>query len=444
MPADPVSLRTVADADLSATDPSVPDRSILDRSVPGPSIPDASPVAPADSGPAGSGAPGGGAGARPAGDPAQQQPARQRRRRTRRGQFFAALDLGTNNCRLLVAQPDREGFTVVDAFSRIVRLGEGLRESGQLSDDAMDRAVRALHICAGKLRRRQVTRVRAIATEACRRASNGAAFLDRVQKETGLRLDIISTAEEAKLALAGCAPLLDFSHNRALVFDIGGGSTELSWVALDHRCGPSDPERIRSLGWFSLPWGVVNLSEHWSEAGDPADQPMTAYGRMVDHIGDQLTAQKARFDWSDELAADAVQLLGTSGTVTTVAGVMLDLPRYDRSAVDGRWLDVVEVERISHGLARMAVAERAGHPCIGPERADLVVAGCAILEAIHRLWPTRRLRVADRGVREGLLHGLMKHHRGGRRRPHRHRSGRPHGGGSEGGGGRQEPTPAAG
>lgn len=352
---------------------------------------------------------------------AAAQPGRPRRRRPRRGQFFAALDLGTNNCRLLVAQPDRDGFVVVDAFSRIVRLGEGLRESGRLSDEAMERAVRALQICAGKLRRRQVTRVRAIATEACRRASNGAEFLDRVQKETGLRLDIITTGEEAQLALAGCAPLLDFGHRRALVFDIGGGSTELSWVALDPRRPVGDPDRIKSLGWFSLPWGVVNLSEHWSETGDPDEPLLTAYGRMVDHIGEQLAAQKARFDWTDELAAGAVQLLGTSGTVTTVAGVLLDLPRYDRSAVDGRWLEVTEVERISHTLARLPVEERADHPCIGTERADLVVAGCAILEAIHRLWPAARLRVADRGVREGLLHGLMKHHRGGRRRSGRGR-----------------------
>lgn len=345
--------------------------------------------------------------------------AERRKRRPRRGQCFAALDLGTNNCRLLVAQPERDGFAVVDAFSRIVRLGEGLNETGRLSDAAMERAVRALQICAAKLRRRQVTRVRAIATEACRRASNGGAFLARVKEETGLRLDVITTAEEARLALLGCAPLLDFSHRRALVFDIGGGSTELSWVALDGSRGAADPERIRSIGWCSLPWGVVNLSEHWAATGAPGEAPLAAYGRMVDHIAAQLAAEKSRFGWSAELAQSGVQLLGTSGTVTTVAGVLLDLPRYDRSAVDGRWLEVSEVVRASRLLAEMPQALRAEHPCIGPERADLVVAGCAILEAIHRLWPVTRLRVADRGVREGLLHGLMKHHRGRRRAPRR-------------------------
>jgi len=362
--------------------------------------------------------------------PASVQASR-RPRRERRGQYFAALDLGTNNCRLLVAQPDRDGFAVVDAFSRIVRLGEGLRETGRLSDAAMERAVRALQVCAGKLRRRQVTRVRAIATEACRRAANGTEFLARVERETGLRLDIITTAEEARLALAGCAPLLDFSHRRALVFDIGGGSTELSWVALEGSRPVSDPQRIRSIGWCSLPWGVVNLSEHWSQAGAAGEPPLAGYHRMVDHIATLLVAEKARFGWSTELAESGVQLLGTSGTVTTVAGVLLDLPRYDRMAVDGRWLEISEVARASHLLAEMPLDLRAAHPCIGPERADLVVAGCAILEAIHRHWPVARLRVADRGVREGLLHGLMKHHRGGRRRPARRRGPKRSPGGGE-------------
>lgn len=316
----------------------------------------------------------------------------------RGGPVFAALDLGTNNCRLLVARPQGAGFRVIDAFSRIVRLGEGVSQTGALSASAMDRTVEALAVCAEKMRRRSVTHARAVATEACRRAMNGAGFLDRVASETGIRLEVITSAEEARLAMAGCAPLLDYRHRHALVFDIGGGSTELMWLDL------SNGGSTQLTAWISLPCGVVTLAEHWGGV-DIDDE---TYEGMIGEVA----ALIAPFEQAHRIAARIdeapVQLLGTSGTVTTLAGVHLGLKRYDRLRVDGLWIDHPNVRNAIDALRRLDYEGRAEHPCVGRDRADLVIAGCAILEAITRSWPADRLRIADRGVREGILAGFLK------------------------------------
>lgn len=315
---------------------------------------------------------------------------------------YAALDLGTNNCRLLIARPTRDGFRVVEAFSRIVRLGEGLSSSGRLSDAAMARTIDALKICSEKMARRGVTVARAVATEACRRASNGAEFLHEVKGATGIALDIITSAEEARLALAGCTPLLEAPHDHAIVFDIGGGSTEILWTRLP------GGGRTEVIGWTSLPFGVVNLTERFGSG----DRDSGSYARMIDEVAAALAPFEAQHGLAAQLREGRVQVLGTSGTVTTLAGVLLGLPRYERRLVDGCWLDFHRVIDQSRELAGQSIAERALHPCIGEERADLVVAGCAILEALHRFWPADRLRVADRGVREGVLVELMRRGRG--------------------------------
>ena len=319
----------------------------------------------------------------------------------RRGRFehtYAALDLGTNNCRLLVARALDDGFRVIDAFSRIVRLGEGLAGSGRLSEAAMARTIAALRICAAKLDRRGVTRLRAVATEACRKAVNCADFVEYVAAETGLSLEIISAAEEARLALAGCAPLLDYDNRHALVFDIGGGSTELMWLRLE------DGQPPHLLGWLSIPLGVVTLAER--HGGIHIDDMI--FERMVGEVAAELAPFEAAHGLRRHLVEQSVQMLGTSGTVTTVAGVHLDLARYDRSQVDGIWLDAEDVGAVTGRLTAMDYDQRAAHGCIGVDRADLVVAGCAILAAIMRAWPLARLRVADRGVREGVLFDLMR------------------------------------
>ncbi|MCX5479783.1 Ppx/GppA phosphatase family protein [Kaistia geumhonensis] len=318
--------------------------------------------------------------------------------------LYAALDLGTNNCRLLIARPRDRGFHVVDAFSRIVRLGEGVGRSGRLGDAAMDRAVEALRICESKLRDRGVSRRRLIATEACRAAENGAHFLDRVQSETGLSLEIVSRETEARLAVAGCASLIDPNTSGALLFDIGGGSSELVWIDLTR---PADRNRRRMSDrirtWVSLPVGVVTLSER--HGGELVDERV--FEAMVAEVAAMLAAFPEAAALDKAIAGGNLHMLGTSGTVTTLAGVHLGLPRYDRRKVDGTWLSADEVNRMMAVITGMDYAARVANPCIGRERADLVLAGCAILEAIRRRWPCQRLRVADRGLREGILVEMM-------------------------------------
>ncbi|MBX9883152.1 MAG: Ppx/GppA family phosphatase [Sphingomonas sp.] len=313
--------------------------------------------------------------------------------------LYAALDLGTNNCRLLIARPSASGFAVVDAFSRIVRLGEGLATTGRLSDAAIERTIAALGICADKLKRRNISLARSVATEACRRATNGAAFIDRAYRETGIALDIISAEEEARLAVLGCHVLIEPGDGPALVFDIGGGSTELVLVETH---GPAP----RVLDWHSTPWGVVSLTEATGHADSQAGR-LALYERMRAVVGESMAPFARRLPQG--LARP--RLLGTSGTVTTLASVHLGLERYDRSAVDGLIVPTAAMRQISTDLAGKSIAERALYPCIGHERADLVVAGCAILETILDLWPAERLGIADRGIREGILRRLM-HGRG--------------------------------
>jgi len=309
---------------------------------------------------------------------------------------YGAIDLGTNNCRLLIARPHDGAFTVVDAFSRIVRLGEGLSQSGRLSDNAMDRAVAALGVCADKLRRRNVSLSRSVATEACRRAANGRHFIDRVRQETGIALEIIEPQEEARLAMLGCHKLLEPGDGPALIFDIGGGSTEL--VLIDQS---DEGPKIRS--WWSAPWGVVSLTESEGREAIEGEDRLLAYARMRERARRSF----GRFATTLPKKRKGIRLLGTSGTVTTLASVHLALPSYDRRAVDGLHVPAQAMQEISAMIASMDYAQRAGLACIGPERADLVVAGCAILEAILEIWPAEKLGVADRGIREGILRSLM-------------------------------------
>ncbi len=322
----------------------------------------------------------------------------------RRGdaQAYAALDLGTNNCRLLVAMPTRPGqFRVVDAFSRIVRLGEGLGASGRLSQGAMDRAVEALGVCAGKLAQRPDARQRLIATEACRAAANGAEFLDRVERQTGLQLEIIDRETEARLAVSGCGSLVERGTDAVVLFDIGGGSSEIALIDTSRRHSPQLADHI--VAWTSLPVGVVSLAERFGGR----DVTRTTFTAMVADVRAMIDG----FDGAGALGALAggpnFHLLGTSGTVTTLAGVHLGLPRYDRRRVDGLWMRNREVDAMVERLLGWDFAARVANPCIGADRADLVLAGCAILEAIRQVWPAPRLRVADRGLREGILSELM-------------------------------------
>jgi exopolyphosphatase/guanosine-5'-triphosphate,3'-diphosphate pyrophosphatase len=345
------------------------------------------------------------------------------RRDAARGHTLAALDLGTNNCRLLVARPAGDGFQVVDSFSRAVRLGERVEETGALGEPAMARAIEALRICADKIRRNGTRRMRAVATEACRRASNRADFIERVRDATGLRMEIITAEEEARLAVAGCAPLLEAEADQLMVLDIGGGSTELIWIDLSGtpqhlrgrllmalappRRGALDIDaRARAaaahiVDWVSAPFGVATLHERFAHLTDPRARFDAMSGCFEDDLRRRLGGRRM-------LRADAsYQIIGASGTVTTLAGAHLGLKRYDRNAVDGMWLPTDGARRLIAELVAVDDDARTRHPSIGADRSLLIVAGAAILTAILNLWPSDRLRVADRGLREGLLYGLI-------------------------------------
>lgn len=318
--------------------------------------------------------------------------------------LYGALDLGTNNCRLLIAKPSHDGFRIVDSFSRIVRLGEGLALTGRLNPDAIARTLAALAVCRDKLRMRGVRRMHLVATEACRAASNGAAFIARVADELGLELDVVDRETEAGLAASGCAALADRQAEGVLLFDIGGGSSELVWLDGQRRCASRGENAVKNRirSWTSLPLGVVTLADRFGGRDVDAE----VFEAMVAFVTGCMTGFITETNGNGRCGR--FHLLGTSGTVTTVAGVFLGLPRYDRRQVDGLWMSHEEVTAAMMRLRGMTFDARAAHGCIGPDRADLVLAGCAILEAIRRAFPCERLRIADRGLREGILMKMMQ------------------------------------
>lgn len=343
--------------------------------------------------------------------------------------IYGALDLGTNNCRLLLAKPSRRGFRVIDAFSRIIRLGEGVSQTGRLSDLAMNRTLDALKVCAGKLQRHNVSRARLVATQACRVATNGPAFIAEVKDSFDLDIEILTPETEAHLAVAGCATLVDPGADYVLVFDIGGGSSEIIWLDMTRLGARHDVLTGRSdvnnaiVAWESLPVGVVTLAEHFGGR----DVTMENFAAMSDAVTRLLAPFEAKHRFRERTEGRPMHFLGTSGTVTTIAGVMLGLERYDRKRVDGIWLGVGDIKSVTSALLAQTYEERIDQPCIGRERADLVLAGCAILDAILKMWPSDRLRVADRGLREGILMRLMLEDgvwRSGRRRRGRARRGK--------------------
>nr|WP_156831428.1 Ppx/GppA phosphatase family protein [Pseudochrobactrum sp. AO18b] len=328
--------------------------------------------------------------------------------------LYAALDLGTNNCRLLIATPSRPGqFRVVDSFSRIVRLGEGFGTSGRLSDQAMNRAIEALKICRDKLESKNIRRRRLIATEACRSASNGEDFLERVREEAGLELEIVDRQTEASLAVSGCGTLVNRETDALVLFDIGGGSSEIALI--DVTCRRSSRLAEHITAWTSLPVGVVTLAEKFGGR----DVTPENYAEMVAYVAGMLNDFSERHKLGELAQSTHFHLLGTSGTVTTLAGIHLGLERYDRRRVDGMWMGSQDVTDMTAKLLSWDFKTRVANPCIGADRADLVLAGCAILDAIRQIWPSERLLVADRGLREGILTELMSRDGAWRhRRPH--------------------------
>lgn len=315
-----------------------------------------------------------------------------------RSPVYGALDLGTNNCRLLLASRARQGFRIVDAFSRIVRLGEGVNNTGLMTEQAMDRTIEALKVCAEKIKRRGVTHMRSVATEACRLAENSNDFVNRVWDETGIALDVITPEEEARLAVIGCQGVFDKEAKKVIVFDIGGGSTEVTVIERAHG------GKYKLLDWASIPFGVVRLSE----AIEGGARNIDDYQSVISDIGSHLRSFSNGLDLSDDIARGRVQLVGSSGTVTTLAAIQIGLDVYDRKKVDGIFVKSNDIRGLSRDIAKMDYRQRVGIGCIGEERADLVVGGCAIFEALLSLWPTEKVYIADRGIREGVLRSLME------------------------------------
>ncbi|MEP3653347.1 MAG: Ppx/GppA phosphatase family protein [Litorimonas sp.] len=320
---------------------------------------------------------------------------------------FAAVDLGTNNCRLLIARDAGESFRIIDSYSRVVRLGQGLAATGRLSDESMNAAVEAITVCASKMKSKRVKRWRCVATEACRRASNGEAFLKRVKDETGITLEVISPRVESRLAVMGCVNLVDPTKDVALVIDIGGGSTELSWVDVRKLRDDQANHRLHRppiSAWASLPIGVVTLSELVPEIDDKT----VWYDQLRDVVRQKIKEQGCETRFTNLFQQGRGHLIGTSGTITSLAGIHLKLPYYQRSKVDGLWLRSADAVSVARDMGSRTFDERAKEPCIGKDRASLLVAGCAITDVLCEMWPSKMIRVADRGLREGILIGLMQ------------------------------------
>ncbi len=329
------------------------------------------------------------------------------RQNSRKSNNFAAVDLGTNNCRLLIARDAGESFRIVDSYSRVVRLGQGLAASGALSDESMDAAIDALAVCASKMKAKRVKRWRCVATEACRRASNGEAFLRRVKDETGISLEVISPRVESRLAVMGCVNLVDPTKDVALVIDIGGGSTELSWVDVRKLRDDQANHRLHRppiSAWASLPIGVVTLSELVPEI----DDKNLWYNQLRDVVREKIVEQGCETRFTNLFQQGRGHLIGTSGTITSLAGIHLKLPYYQRAKVDGLWLRSADAVNVARDMGSRTFEDRAKEPCIGKDRANLLVAGCAIIDVLCEMWPSKMIRVADRGLREGILIGLMQ------------------------------------
>lgn len=331
-----------------------------------------------------------------------------RRRRRKRQPVYAALDLGTNNCRLLVARPQGDRFRVIDSYSKVVRLGQGLASSGRISEESILSAIDALKTSSQKMAERRVTRWRCVATQATRQAENGDEFLSRVKEQTGISLEVISPRVEARLSVMGCLNLIDTQKDVVLVIDIGGGSTEISWVdvrKLRAQGGVNRVHRPPISAWASLPVGVVTLSEQFPEREDRA----AWFQDMKDAVRHHIHERGAANRFTKTFAAGQGHIIGTSGTITSLAGIHLKLPYYQRDRVDGLWMQQSDTVAIARDMAMRSLQERAAEPSIGQDRSHMLVAGCAIIDVLCEMWPCDRLRVADRGLREGILMGLMGH-----------------------------------
>lgn len=317
-------------------------------------------------------------------------------RKSEDGKILGALDLGTSNCRLLISKTEKNKLVELERFSRIVRLGEGLGLRGNLTDIAMQRTISVLKICADKFSRYNLDGQRCVATEACRRAENREELVRRAKDEAGINLEIISTEEEAELAFTSCLNLVDPDAQNVLLTDIGGGSTEIIWAELQE----GKPIIKKS---FSAKIGVMSLS-------DLLDNQFFRYGTYQEIVAytTKVFSPIKESLYEETSKSKKTQYICTSGTITALAALHLDLQRYNRSLIDGISISRQEIEQVKRKLLHMNQAERENLPCVGRERGDLMIPGCAILEAIYSCWNIDKFVVADRGVRDGVIASLAR------------------------------------
>ena len=333
--------------------------------------------------------------------------------------IIAAIDLGTNSCRLLVARvnvagirtnyfrsrPKPVAWKVIDSFAKVVRLGEGMYSHDELSHDAIERTMEALSICRKKLDKYNMHSMRAVATEACRRATNKEVLVNRAREELGLNLEVICAEEEARLALKGCSAILDSRIPYGIVFDIGGGSTEVILVRLkrENKRSPGYAVPFDVIDSISIPYGVVTTTE----AVDLADNQEYVHKMLHEKITDMLSEFVSKNKIIELIKNNEIQVAGSSGTVTTLAAYHLGLAQYERRLVDGMTISYEDLHIVIEKIFAMDKQGSLEESTVGFGRADYVLTGSVILKALCEVIPAKTMRIADRGVREGILIDLM-------------------------------------
>jgi len=299
---------------------------------------------------------------------------------------IATIDVGSNTVRLLVADAgEASAWRVLDEAQQVTRLGEGLAAAGVLGEAPAARTLAVVRAYAERGRRAGAARVRIVATSAVREAANGRAFAATIERATGVALRVVSGEEEARLTLLGVRRGLGDPAGALVVCDIGGGSTEYILA---------EGARVRALA--SLRLGVVPLAERF------------AFPEAVDRARYDALRAEVRGRLERELptpfrGARGARLVGTAGTVTTLAALDLGLARYDAARVQGHRLGRAAVEAQLRRLGALPVAARGALPCLEPGRADLIVPGVAIVQATLDCLGAEALTVSDWGLREGIL-----------------------------------------
>ena len=300
---------------------------------------------------------------------------------------FAAIDLGSTNCRLVIVDIIEDKYKIICSFSEILNLGRNLSFSNEFNDEIIEKTIEIFKIISQKLKYYNVLSYRCVATEACRQSINSDELVKRIHERTNIEIEIIPSKEEARLCLKSClnhnVNLNDFN----LVFDIGGGSTEI--IIFDSIYSNKD------FDFLSIPIGVINFSEKVSLF-------------KTEKVLGQLEKQMMFFSKKKKIHNEPISIIGSCGTVTTLCAIHLKLNYYQKSLVDNTLLEIEDLKQTCNFVKRLSSEEKEKHPCIGPQRINLLDNGILILEKILESWPVKRILVSDRGLREGIILDQIK------------------------------------